>query len=124
MKYLLDSNIIIAAIAASNPKLHDSLSLCDEGDLVTSSIAYAEVAHGVQHGKPPPLDILEGFLQDIPVLPFDRPAAVRYASLPFLRASYDRLIAAHALSLGLVVVTRNMRHFLDVPELRVENWTE
>ena len=43
--------------------------------------------------------------------------------LPFKRGSYDRLIAAHALSLGLTVVTGNTKHFADVPGLKVENWT-
>ena len=46
-----------------------------------------------------------------------------YATLRFRRASYDRLIAAHALSLGLTVVTDNEADFADVPGLKVENWT-
>ena len=117
VKYLLDSNIIIAAIIASSSVLRDRLGMCDEDDIVTSAIVYAEVAHGSRHGKPPPLDLLGAFLQDIPVLPFDEAAGVAYASLPFLRASYDRLIAAHALSRGLTVVTQNVRHFADVPSL-------
>ena len=123
MKYLLDSNIIIAAITASDPPLRDRLAQCDEGDIVTSAIAYAEVAHGSRNGKPPPIDILDAFLQDIAVLPFDRAAAGRYASLPFVRASYDRLIAAHALSQDLTVITKNLRHFADVTGLRAEDWT-
>jgi tRNA(fMet)-specific endonuclease VapC len=124
VKYLLDSNIIIAGILASSQALHARLAGCDEGDLATSAIAYAEVAHGSHHGKPPPLDLLKAFLEDIPVLPFDEAAGDAYASLSFVRASYDRLIAAHALSRELVVVTRNMRHFADVPGLSVEDWTE
>jgi tRNA(fMet)-specific endonuclease VapC len=43
--------------------------------------------------------------------------------LPFRRASYDRLIAAHALSLDLTLITNNEGDFADVPGLRVENWT-
>jgi tRNA(fMet)-specific endonuclease VapC len=39
------------------------------------------------------------------------------------RSSFDRLIAAHALALGFVLVTNNEKHFIDVPGLRVENWT-
>jgi tRNA(fMet)-specific endonuclease VapC len=123
VRYLLDSNIIIAAITASDAPLRDRLAQCDEGDIVTSAIVYAEVAHGSNHGKPPPLDILDAFLQDIAVLPFDRAAAGIYAALPFVRASYDRLIAAHALSQQLTMITRNLRHFADVPGLVVEDWT-
>jgi tRNA(fMet)-specific endonuclease VapC len=124
VKYLLDSNIIISAITASSAPLHGRLARCDEDDLVTSAIAYAEVAHGSLHGKPPPLAILDAFLEDIPILPFDEAAARAYAALPFVRASYDRLIAAHALSAELIVVSSNLRHFADVRGLRAENWLE
>jgi tRNA(fMet)-specific endonuclease VapC len=46
-----------------------------------------------------------------------------YAQLPFKRASFDRLIAAHAVSQDLIVVTGNAKDFADVPGLKVENWT-
>lgn len=123
MKYLLDSNIIIRMTMASGDRLRARIAECDEGDLVTSAIALAEVAYGSGQGKPPPLEQLQAFLEEVPVLAFDLPAALAYAELPFHRASYDRLIAAHALSQQLVVVTDNVAHFADVPGLAVENWT-
>src|SRR3990170_3269530 len=61
VKYLLDSNIIIAAIDGANLVLHDRLATCDEDDIVTSAIVFAEVAHGSNHGKPPPLEMLIKF---------------------------------------------------------------
>jgi tRNA(fMet)-specific endonuclease VapC len=122
VKYLLDSNIIIIAIDGRCQPLRDRFNLCDEGDIATSAIAYAEVAHGSRQGKPPPLEMLDKFLEDIPVLPFDEAAGKAYSALPFARGSYDRLIAAHALSLGLTVVTQNVRHFARLPSLNVENW--
>ncbi len=124
MKYLLDSNVVIAAILAQGERLRERMGACDEDDLVTSAIVYAEVAYGSTHGKPPPLALLRTFLQDIPVLPFDDVAGDAYATLSFLRASYDRLIAAHALSLGLTLVTGNERDFADIPGLHVENWMQ
>jgi len=108
---------------ASGDRLRARAAECDEGDLVTSAIALAEVSHGSAQGKPPALEQLNAFLEEVPVLDFDLKAALAYASLPFRRASYDRLIAAHALSQGLVVVTDNVTHFADVPGLTVENWT-
>lgn len=91
--------------------------------MVTSAVAIAEVLYGSANQKPPPLVQLEDFISLVRVLDFDLAAARAYASLPFKRASYDRLIAAHALSLGLTVVTSNVKHFADVPGLVVENWT-
>lgn len=123
MKYLLDANIIILALSGIGDALRRRLAECDEGDTVTSSIAYAEVALGSAAGKPPPPDRLRAFVEEVPVLDFDFKAAQAYASLPFKRASFDRLIGAHALSHDLTVVTDNIAHFADIPELRVENWT-
>ena len=60
----------------------------------------------------------------VPVLPFDRMAAARYAGIPFRRGRFDRLIAAHALSLGARLVTNNPADFSDIPDLRMENWLE
>ena len=108
---------------ASGDSLRARIAECDDGDLVTSAIALAEVAYGSAQGKPPALDQLRAFLEEVPVLDFDLKAALAYASLPFRRASYDRLIAAHALSQELIVVTDNVTHFADVPGLEVENWT-
>lgn len=123
MKYLLDSNILIAIGLAANDAVRARVGQCDQGDMVTSAIAYAEVVHGSVSGKRPPFDQLQLLVEEIPVMPFDEKAGRFYASLPFERGSYDRLIAAHALSLDLIVVTHNEKHFADVPGLKVENWT-
>lgn len=122
MKYLLDSNTIIALVMNANDGVVLRAAQCDEGDMVTSAIAYAEVAYGAVQGKPPAFDQLRAFTEEVPVLDFDFKAACTYATLPFRRASYDRLIAAHALSHDLVLVTHNEKHFSDVPGLKVENW--
>ena len=123
MRYLLDSNILIALALAGNEGVRVRAAECDVGDLVTSAIVYAEVIHGSIGGKPPPFEQLQTLIEEIHVLPFDETAARFYASLPFDRGSYDRLIAAHALSLDLIVVTHNRKDFADVPGLKVENWT-
>ena len=124
MKYLLDSNILIALGLDADEAVNARAAQCDADDLVTSAIAFAEVVHGSERGKPPPLERLAILAEEIPVLPFDESAARVYAAIPFSRASYDRLIAAHALSLGLIVVTVNLKHFADVPGLKFENWAE
>ena len=123
MKYLLDSNAIIALVMNDDANLVARAANCDEGEMVTSAIAYAEVAYGSANERPPALDQLSAFVEEVPVLDFDARAAKAYATMPFKRGSYDRLIAAHAVSLGLTVVTDNEADFADVPGLKVENWT-
>ena len=123
MKYMLDSNIIVYLTMNSNVNVVRRAAECDEGDLVTSAIAFAEIAFGSMNALPPTIDQLQAFVEEVPVLDFDYKASLAYASLPFRRGSFDRLIAAHALSHGLTVVTHNEKHFADVPGLVVENWT-
>ena len=123
MKYLLDSNIIVYLTMNSNAQVVRRAAECDEGDLVTSAVAYAEVAFGSVNALPPAVEQLQAFVEEVPVLNFDYKAALAYATLPFKRGSFDRLIAAHALSHDLTLVTHNEKHFADVPGLKVENWT-
>ena len=122
MKYLFDTNAVIVALEGDDPVFRARMAEADAGDIVVSSVVLAEVAYGTRQGKPPLAEVLDIFLQEVPVLAFDERAARAYATIPFKRASYDRLIAAHALSLGLTVITGNVKHFADVPGLKVENW--
>lgn len=124
MKYLLDSNIIVDITMNLDAKVVARAGDCDADDMVTSTIAIAEVAFGSARGDPPPVEQLRLFMEEVPVLDFDQAAALHYAKLPFKRARFDRLIGAHALSLGLVVVTRNEDDFSDIPELKIENWAK
>ena len=123
MRFMLDSNIVIAVTAALDRTVARRIEEYGEGDLVISAVTYAEVALGSVSGKHPSLSGLQAFVEQVPVLPFDDRAAWAYASLPFRRGSFDRLIAAHALSQELTLVTYNDRDFADVPGLVVENWT-
>lgn len=123
MKYMMDANSIIHLIADAYPPLTARVADTEAGAIVVSSIAFAEVIWGSANGKPPILSLLDAFALQIPVLPFDEAAARAYGDIPFKRGSFDRLIAAHALSLDLTVISRNTKDFADVPGLRVENWT-
>lgn len=123
MRYLLDTNILIAVALATDDAARRRLADLNEGDAATSAVAYAEVLYGSRRGKPPALHHLATLIEEVPVLPFDQAAASMYADLPFKRASYDRLIAAHALALGLTIATANVADFADVPGLMVEDWS-
>ena len=124
MRYLLDSNIVIRMTIGRGEQVRARAADCAEGDIVTSAIAYAEIAYGSMNGKPPKIEQLGVFVQEVPILPFDYKAALSYAALPFKRANYDRLIAAHALSEDLILVTENVADFADIPGLKVEDWTQ
>lgn len=123
IKYLIDANSAVYSMDVGNEALKARIADCDEGTLAISVISYAEVAYGTYAGKPPAPEVLEAFIAAIPLLPFDEVAAREYARLPFKRARFDRLLAAHALSIGATVVTNNESDFADVPGLKVENWT-
>jgi len=66
---------------------------------------------------------LDAFVAAVPLVAFDEAAARASAGLPFKRTRFDRLLAAHALSIGAIVVTNNEADFADVTGLKVENWT-
>lgn len=120
-RWLLDSNIGIYLLQGNAQNALRRLSACPLGSVVTSSICLAEMLIGLRAEE---ADSLDRLLTVISVLPFDDPAAHAYATLRFRRASYDRLIAAHALSRGLTVVTANPLDFADVPGLAVEDWMQ
>ena len=123
-RYLIDSDLAIYSMGGEiDSKLNLRLAACYPGDVAISAVSFSEVALGTWNGKPPRQDVLDAFLLAIPVIAYDEAAARRYAQLPFKRARFDRLLAAHALSLGAIVVTNNAADFVDVPGLVVENWT-
>lgn len=122
-RYLLDSNICIYLLEGLSPEARSRLEACRRGEAVTSAIAYAEVMRGLEPDDRRASMLTNRFFALIEVLPFDGPAALRYRQIPFRRGQFDRLIAAHALALGLTIVTANERDFADIPDVHVENWT-
>ena len=121
--YLLDSNICIYILADATSPAALRLGKCRPGEAVTSAVAFAEVIRGVPLNDAGAMTALDAFFRIVPVLPFDETAARCYASIPFKRGKFDRLIAAHALALDATFVTSNLRDFRDVPGLKVEDWT-
>lgn len=123
VRYLLDTDCSIYAMLGTHPKLGARLRECEPGEVSISAINFAEITMGQNLGYPPDRQVIEDFVAVVPVLSFDEAAARAYARLPFKRARFDRLLAAHAMSIGAVVVTNNQADFADVPGLAVENWT-
>ena len=132
MRYLLDTNICIYLMKAHPPEVLARLLQLDYGDAVMSIITYAELRVGLEPLGPTRAQnerALQLLTRDIPVLPFDQAAAERYGVMRAAvrdrrRDALDRLIAAHAASLGLTLVTNNEADFRDYPGLAVENWVQ
>ena len=121
--YLLDANICIYVLADPDGAATRAVESQVEGSVVTSSIAYAGVMQAIPTSDIGAVAKASEFFRLIPPLPFDIAAAECYTRLPFQRARFDRLIAAHALALGLTLVTNNTKDFADIPGLKIENWT-
>ena len=120
--YLLDTNICIYVLGDADSAAARRLAQCDEGRACVSAISAAELWRW-RDVETTGNDVLRQFFVRVPVLPFDEQAARAYSRLPFRRGSFDRLIAAHALARGLILVTNNERDFAHLPDLRIENWS-
>jgi len=120
--FLLDSNICIYVLGGGAPHARLRMEQCAPGEIASSAVTVAEVLVGARSLNA--VAQAQALFEIIKVLPFDDAAAGAYAGLPFRRGSFDRLIAAHALSLGLILVTNNERDFSDIEGLKIENWTK
>lgn len=133
MRYLLDTNICIYIAKRKPPHVLSRFARLRAGDVGMSVITYLELVYGAQKSQQPRENFarIEQLEQLIPVQPLDQAAAGHYGRLrtelerkgsPI--GAYDLLIAAHALSLGLTLVTNNTREFSRIERLRLENWVE
>jgi tRNA(fMet)-specific endonuclease VapC len=129
-KYMIDTNIAIYTLKNRPAKVREAFERY-KSELCLSSVSWGELVFGaersvrVEHN----LSIIEGFAARLEILPFDSLSAMHFGQLRAELAStgrligpYDMMIAGHARSLGLILVTNNIREFERVPGLRVENW--
>ena len=130
MQFMLDTNICIYAIKHRPPEVLAALRRHEAAGLGLSSITVAELFFGVaKSGSLRNRSALNQFLEPLEIADFDRAAAAAYGQLRAeLEAAgtpigpLDTQIAAHALALGVTLVSHNMREFGGVPGLRLANW--
>jgi tRNA(fMet)-specific endonuclease VapC len=124
IKAMLDTNILIYATKNSPPEIFEKLTKFRKGEIVISSIAWAEYCVGVHKFgiDNSPVERL------IVILPFGADAGNMYGILtakhPDRASGFDRLIAAHAIAAGVKLITNNPDDFalyLD-DGLLIENW--
>ena len=131
MKVMLDTNICIYIIKRIPHSVLQRFHFFQVGDIGISTITLAELEYGAARSAQPKRnrEALEGFISPLNVAPFDRQATEAYGKIRAALekkgrpiGAMDLLIAAHALSIGVQLVTNNEREFKRVPGLRVENW--
>ncbi len=130
LRYMLDTNLCIRVIRDRPKGLRERFN-AEADALCISTITLTELLHGAEKSARPveTRKEVERFASRLAVLSFGEDAAAHSAEiratlerrgLPI--GGYDLLIAGHARSLGLVVVTGNLREFSRVEGLRVEDW--
>ena len=130
MPYMLDTNICIHLIQRQPPQVWQRLAALTQGQALMSVVTYAELRAGLemqQRNRDHDEKVLALLVQRIPVLPFTEAAAEQFGILRAAirdrrRDALDRLIAAHAIAAGTVLVTNNEDDFRDYPGLQLENW--
>jgi len=133
MRYLLDTNVCVDYLTGRFPEVARRINGLKPADLCLSSIVVAELRYGADKSAVAKRnhECLNVLTDEIPSRDFDRSAASAYGRL---RAGLERkgkpigandmLIAAHAVSLKLTLVTDNVREFERVQGLKVENWRD
>ena len=131
LQYLLDTNICIYIRRERPQAVLDRLKVLPPGSTAISVITCGELIYGVQKSPDPvkAMMILDELTALIPVVPLAIDVATIYgrirsdlAARGELIGNNDLWIAAHAKSLGLTLVTNNMREFQRVEGLTFENW--
>ena len=130
MRYMLDTNICIYITKRHPPQVLRRLEALTQGSAVMSVVTYAELRAGLEiqsANRAQDERVLALLISRIPVLPFSETDAASFGVLAAAvrdrrRDTMDRLIAAHAVSVGVTLVTNHEADFKDYPGLNVENW--
>lgn len=130
LKYLRDTNIVIYVIKRRPVEVLSVFNL-HQSRMAISAITLAELTHGAEKSAnvAQNTEVVEDFVSRLSVLPYDDKAAWYFGNI---RAALEKSgepirlndlhIAVHARSLGLTLVTNNVREFKRVPGPLLENW--
>jgi tRNA(fMet)-specific endonuclease VapC len=130
LRYLLDTNLCIRVLRDRPAGLRDRFN-AEASGLCISTIVLTELLHGAARSARPieNREEVERFVARLTLLPFDEEAAAHAGDIRAtleragkMIGGYDVLIAGHARSKGLVVVTGNLGEFTRVDGLRCEDW--
>ncbi len=131
IRYMLDTDICSYVIRERPLEVFEKFKKVEVNQLCISVVTYAELIYGVEHSSSRKINrpIIDDFVRHLDIITWDEDAAEHYGKIrAFLRAegniigSMDVMIAAHARSQNMILITNNDKHFKRVPKLRVENW--
>ena len=131
LKFMLDTNICIFTIKNKPASVRAAFGR-HTGQMCISAITLMELIYGAEKSAAPEknLSVIEGLAARIDVLDYDHDAATHTGQLRAELAQlgtpigpYDNMIAGHARSRGLIIVTNNIGEFKGVPGLRLDDWT-
>jgi len=128
-RFMLDTDIVSFALRGQGAVVSRVLSH-PSSEVCISAITLAELCYGANRRKSSRLDrMIDSFASTVAVMPFDEDCATTYGRVAHDLArrgtpigGFDVLIAAHALTLHLTLVTNNTKHFSRVEGLTLENW--
>ncbi len=129
--YMLDTDICSYIIREKPIKVFEHFETLKMDQLCISVVTYAELIYGVEHSSSKKINcsIVDQFVKHLSVIDWNKKAAEHYGSIrAILQANgnvigaMDMMIAAHARSQKMTIVTNNEKHFKRVPKLQVENW--
>ena len=129
---MLDTDICAFLLRRSSDVLLQRIQAVPVVQQVMSVVTYAELLYGVQVSSKKKANqaAVEALVVHLAILEWPANAAQHYAEIRAelkkkgaLIGANDLLIAAHARSLGAIVVTNNTKDFSRVKGLRIENWT-
>ena len=132
LKYMLDTNIVIYTIK-NRPLQVREVFKKHEGQMCISSVSLGELIYGAERSSQTERNLadINGLIARMEVAAFEDHASEHFGQLRAeLHKSgqpigpYDMMIAGHARSLGLILVTNNTEEFERVPGLRLENWVQ
>ncbi len=128
IRYMLDTDISIFIIKRKPLEVKRMFNI-HSGDICISTVTLGELVFGAENSKRQQFNMnqLEGFSGRLEIISYDEIAANHFGQLrKELQGqkigAYDFMIAAHARSLGLTLVTNNTKEFERVNGLRIENW--
>ncbi|MEP7011608.1 MAG: type II toxin-antitoxin system VapC family toxin [Acidobacteriota bacterium] len=127
--FILDTDTVSFALRDEG-NVRVRLAHLKPSNVCISAVSLAELTFGASKRKSQKLHaLIDAFTKDVQVVPFDAKAAQTFGSLSAALedagtpiGQLDTMIAAHALALGVTLVSNNTKHFAQVPGLSLENW--